>query len=130
MRKNYRSIISGAKEKKTIVTDFDGTLAEFATYPEIGKPKKNVIEKLRKLHDEGYEIVVSSCRFNRKDEEEARNEEEYNKELKTIKAWLKSNNVPYDRLWMQEKPKALVYLDDRAVNVNDLDSIDKLLEDK
>lgn len=44
-----------------IVIDFDGTIVENA-YPEIGNLRKNVKKVLQRLHEEGHEIIINTCR--------------------------------------------------------------------
>ena len=46
---------------KIIAIDFDGTLFE-NNYPQIGLPKWNVINKCKELQQQGYELVLWSCR--------------------------------------------------------------------
>ena len=110
--------IAKKHEPESICVDFDGTLAVWAPYPKIGKPKDDVITKINQLHDDGYKIIISSCRFNTKSH------------IPVIKKWLDENNVQYDVLWQHEKPFAKIYLDDRALNINELDKIDNMLKDK
>lgn len=44
-----------------IAIDFDGTIVE-DRYPEIGKLIGGAREVINKLYDEGYEIIIWSCR--------------------------------------------------------------------
>jgi len=41
--------------------DFDGTIV-YNAYPKIGKLKPNVVEVIQKLYQEGYKIIISTCR--------------------------------------------------------------------
>lgn len=104
--------------KMTIAVDFDGTLAE-NDFPRIGAPKWNVIEKVRKWHEEGHIIIIWTCRTG-----------QY---LLDVIEFLHKNKVPYH--YVNENPTcsfgdycrkivANVYIDDRALNVNDVDSFD------
>ena len=72
--------IAKKHEPESICVDFDGTLAVWAPYPKIGKPKDDVITKINQLHDDGYKIIISSCRFNTKSH------------IPVIKKWLDENN--------------------------------------
>lgn len=125
---NYHlTIFARAKNKfdhKTIVFDFDGTIAEQALYPKIGKPIKKVIDKIRELKEQGYTIIISSCRLS--DEEHPIKQVRH--ELEEIKKWLKKNAVPYDRIWEYDKPYGLAYIDNLAVNIDELGKLDKLLK--
>lgn len=47
--------------KAIISVDFDGTLVE-ANYPNIGNLREGAIEYMNKLYDEGYGIVINTCR--------------------------------------------------------------------
>jgi hypothetical protein len=44
-----------------LVIDFDGTLV-YSEYPKIGKLKPNVVEVMNKLYNEGYSIIINTCR--------------------------------------------------------------------
>lgn len=52
MVNNYKAIIS---------VDFDGTIVELA-YPEIGEIRPEAVKYINKLYDEGYGIVINTCR--------------------------------------------------------------------
>jgi hydroxymethylpyrimidine pyrophosphatase-like HAD family hydrolase len=45
----------------TIAIDFDGTIVE-NRYPKIGKPLLFAIETLKKLHDEGHQLILWTYR--------------------------------------------------------------------
>lgn len=47
--------------RKILVVDFDGTIVE-NKYPELGPLKTNVVEVLNRLYDEGYGILINTCR--------------------------------------------------------------------
>lgn len=49
------------KNKKIIAVDFDGTLCE-NKYPEIGEPRKDVIERLIKEQRAGARVILWTCR--------------------------------------------------------------------
>lgn len=46
---------------KIIAFDFDGTVCE-DKYPEIGKPKMDIIDKLRKEQVNGAKLILWTCR--------------------------------------------------------------------
>lgn len=48
-------------KNKIIAVDFDGTLCESA-YPDIGAPKKHVIERIKKEQQQGAKIILWTCR--------------------------------------------------------------------
>lgn len=47
--------------KAIIAVDFDGTIVEVA-YPDIGIIREKAVEYINKLYDEGYGIVINTCR--------------------------------------------------------------------
>jgi hydroxymethylpyrimidine pyrophosphatase-like HAD family hydrolase len=88
------------KNKMIYCVDIDGTLF---TYPEM-KPKKKIINHLKKRHKEGHKIVLLTGRdskFRKKTE------------LMLIEA-----GVPYDEIYF-DKPKAHIYIDDNTIDIND-----------
>lgn len=52
----------------TIAIDFDGTIVE-NVYPKIGKPKLFAFETLRKLQEEGHQLILWTYRHGKKLEE-------------------------------------------------------------
>lgn len=46
---------------KVLAIDFDGTIAE-ASYPEVGKLRPGALEVINELYEEGYGIVINTCR--------------------------------------------------------------------
>ena len=46
---------------KVIAVDFDGTLCE-NKFPEIGEPKKDILDAVKKLKQQGNKIILWSCR--------------------------------------------------------------------
>lgn len=53
--------MSKYKLPKILAVDFDGTLCEDA-YPEIGKPNTNVIGLVQSYRQQGWRIVLWTCR--------------------------------------------------------------------
>lgn len=47
---------------KTIAVDFDGTLCEREKFPEIGKPKTELIQWLKQQQENGKKIILWTCR--------------------------------------------------------------------
>jgi len=94
--------------KMTIAVDFDGVIANYDGWADegtFGPPRSDVIGALKALRDEGWKIIVFSCR-----------------ETQGIISYLIRNFVPYDEvnqnsshLTGRTKPIANVYWDDRAV---------------
>lgn len=93
-------------DKKTIVFDFDGVIHRYSKgwqdgsiYDKPVKGIKEVIDELRK----DYKIVIVSTRSAT---EEGKN---------NIINWLKKYDIKVDDI-SKEKPPALIYVDDRAIN--------------
>jgi hydroxymethylpyrimidine pyrophosphatase-like HAD family hydrolase len=95
-------------KRPTIAVDFDGVIADYDGWEgqgSLGQPRKDVLEALTQLREEGWKIVVYSCRA-----------------ATDIDAYLVANGVPFDeinanssRATKGPKPSASVYWDDRAV---------------
>lgn len=121
----YSSIFAKKiKRKKTIVVDFDDTIADDA-YPEIGKLKPGVKDAFENLKDHGFEIVIFTCRLTR---DPQKSKKEIDRQRKIIKEFLEDNEIPYDRIDEGEngKPHALFFVDDKAIEFggkNDWESI-------
>ena len=88
---------------KAISVDFDDTIVEKVKFPGIGAPKPGAKEALERLHDAGWKIIIFSVRGNTPDG------------AAQLEEWLADNDFPYDEIWAGPKPKALFYIDDRAV---------------
>lgn len=52
-----------SKYKAIVAVDFDGTICE-ASYPEVGKERHKAKKYINKLYNEGYGIVINTCRTN------------------------------------------------------------------
>lgn len=82
------------------------------------KPKKDVVNVIKKLKNEGYKIIIIT----------ARSEEEVNNPYAITKAWLKTNNICFDKLIVNSKKKAVdclknnveIFIDDRLENCIDV----------
>ncbi|KKN10323.1 hypothetical protein LCGC14_1037610 [marine sediment metagenome] len=95
--------------KLIIAIDFDGTIVDHR-YPDIGEPKPNVVNVLKRLLNEGHTLIIWTCRGG--------------SELIAVYEWLKLRklqdilvnvNVPYEQINFQPSPKiyADMYIDDR-----------------
>lgn len=95
-----------------IAVDFDGTVAELA-YPEIGEPRKDAKYFINKLYDEGYTIMLNTCRTG-------------DHEI-LVKDWMKEQGIKYHTINTNlkediefygcdsRKISADVYIDDKCV---------------
>jgi hypothetical protein len=105
----------------TIAVDFDGVIADYDGWEatgQLGPPRADVLEALKLLRDEGWKIVIYSCRASAE-----------------INPYLCENKIPFDEINKNSsrpsggsKPAATVYWDDRACcysgnALNDLETI-------
>jgi len=105
----------------TIAVDFDGVIADYDGWEgekTLGLPRQDVVAALQVLRDEGWKIIVFSCR-----------------PTDEIRPYLLSNRIPFDEINANSsdntggtKPRATVYWDDRALRysgdaLSDLEAI-------
>ncbi|MCC8358300.1 BT0820 family HAD-type phosphatase [Salinimicrobium sediminilitoris] len=97
----------------TIAVDFDGTLVE-NRYPKIGKPVLFAFETLKKLQQEGHQIILWTYRSGIKLTEAV----EFC-ESKGIKFYAINKSYPeeqYEEQIMSRKILADIFIDDRNIN--------------
>lgn len=94
--------------------DFDGTLCEKA-YPGIGEPKQIVIDRVKKLKDIGYLLILWTCRSGER--------------LKEAIVWCELQGLVFDAVnenlqseieaWGTDPRKVAAdyYVDDRAIPI-------------
>lgn len=90
---------------KLICVDLDGTLCDGRFYREHPLPKEEAILKVQSLHERGAFILIYT----------ARQEKWYGE----TKSWLIKYQVPFIGIAMRHKPNADVYIDDKAINIED-----------
>lgn len=66
---------------KHIAIDYDGTIVEDGAYPHIGEPLPGAIETMDAMLEEGYEIVIWTCRGGKHEAVDFIQEEEIKKQL-------------------------------------------------
>lgn len=107
-------------EKKTFVFDLDGTICEekekgtHYSYFEAVLPKKDVVEKMRKLSDEGHKIIISTARHMGSTGGNVGIVNAHVAEL-TFR-WLNKHKVPYDEVFFG-KPLGDYYVDDKNISI-------------
>lgn len=96
----------------TIAVDFDGTLVE-NNYPQIGKPILFAFETLKKLQQEGHQLILWTYRCGVKLDEAV----EYYK-TKGIKFYAVNKSYPEEEYdgQMSRKILADIFIDDRNIN--------------
>ena len=105
-----------------LAVDYDGTLFS-GSYPEIGDPKQDIIDKVKEFKESGAELVLWTCREGRSLEEALKRCKEIGLEFDAV-----NDNAPSQLEYMKEmaakgdilatrKIFADFYLDDRAHNL-------------
>jgi len=126
INENNEDILDFTKEqheklKKRIAVDFDGVIHSYHKGWQNGEiygyPIEGAKETLKKLKDEGYEIIIHTARICNFDGNIAPNR------LKKLTEWLDVNKIPYDSI--EPKIAAMFYIDDRAINCNPLKEKEK-----
>ena len=100
---------------KIIACDFDGTLCE-NRYPNIGAPRMDVINALKKEIANGTKVILWTCRFGQ--------------ELQNAVDWCKEQGLSFDAIndnlpetltWMHQNSRKIFaseYWDDKAIVPN------------
>ncbi len=103
--------------EKTIVVDVDGVIAETkgCDYKN-SKPLQYGIDWVNKRYEEGYYIIILTARY---DKLELGNiSRQYEAGYVELVDWLNTHGVKRHEVRMG-KPRAFMYIDDRAVRVNE-----------
>jgi hypothetical protein len=106
-----------------LACDFDGTLFE-GSWPDIGDPKNDVIEKVKEFKKHGAEIALWTCREGVSLEEAVKRCDEIGLEFDAV-----NENVPSQLAYMKKKAEegevfatrkifADFYLDDKSYNID------------
>jgi hypothetical protein len=103
------------------VIDIDGTICDKPKCREDGDydtsvPKKERIEKINKLYDEGNEIIYLTARGmgRHKNSRNLAHKEFYDLTFNQLKSW----GCKFHELYMG-KPAGDIYIDDKGINDND-----------
>lgn len=97
----YGHVVKDDNDGKVVAVDFDGTIAEWAEYPEIGAPIQEAIEIINKLVEEGWLVYIYSTRAG------------YPGGKQQILEWCAKYGVNISAVYT--KPFARWYIDDRAI---------------
>jgi uncharacterized HAD superfamily protein len=100
-----------------IIIDLDGTICtEEKTYSRsLAQAKKGAVEAVNKLYEQGHTIIIYSARTWM--------------EFEMTTAWLKTNEIKYHQLVLG-KPVGDVWIDDRAINFENWDTVMEKLNNK
>lgn len=105
-------------KNKIIAVDFDGTLVE-DKFPEIGKPKQNIINKCKELQ-KNNSLILWTCRHGTYLEEAVN----FCEKQGLIFTAINDDCKRCIEKWKDDRSKKIsahYYIDDRAVNVNDFE---------
>lgn len=106
MKEELKAILKNPNDQ-LIAIDIDGVLCDGIPWEKTDPvPSLAMINKIEKWYKQGAHIIIYTARLN-----------EY---FSSTAAWLTKHNVPYHGLCMGKKPGADVYIDDKALNINDI----------
>ena len=99
---------------KVVAIDYDGTLVEDVHPSTYGDKLPNADIVTQKLREQGWEILIFTCRpsYQRKELEEN----------------LKRNNIVYDHISFYGKPIASLYIDDKGYRFENWEDTYKWIE--
>ncbi len=103
---------------KTLVIDLDGTICsceKFENYP-LAVPFQDVIDKVNKLHESGWEIIIFTARGMDTFKGDANKANSYLRKMTEF--WLNENKVQYTKL-VFGKPSGDLYVDDKGISVDE-----------
>ena len=99
----------------TIVVDLDGTICEHR-FPAFGEPIAGAREALQRLKDAGYYIVIHTVRTSSYYRDNGLYDPEVNSP-EAVRAYLERHQIPFDEIWLPDKPVAMAYIDDRGLRL-------------
>jgi hypothetical protein len=104
--------MSEQPRRGTIVVDLDGTICEHR-FPAFGAPIAGAREALYRLKRAGYWIIIHTVRTSSFYRLTGMYEPEINSP-EAVSAYLRQHDIPFDEIWMHDKPVAMAYIDDRS----------------
>ena len=119
-------------KKITLAVDFDGVIHNYSKGWQDGsiydKPKPGAKLALAKLVKQGFNIVIFTTRLN----PEIRDKDEAIEQTELLNKWLEKYGFLKGKHYhaiTALKPKAKIYIDDRAIRFVDWKNTEKLLKD-
>lgn len=109
--------MTGKKEKstaKTVLVDFDGTIAPFSFPDYPGAPEPAVRDVLLRFRDMGLHIVVFTARA-----WSGWGMDERSRQIREVEQYMKQYKLPYDEVTAEKRPSIFIY-DDRAINAKEV----------
>jgi hypothetical protein len=110
-----RPLVNHPERRKTVCVDFDGVLAHVQgpyTHGYIGRPRVEGLKFLRMLLDEGFTPIILTAR----------------KETDLVATWLGTHGFK-NMMVTNEKPPALMYVDDHARMWHDKQKAEDVMKD-
>jgi ribonucleotide monophosphatase NagD (HAD superfamily) len=98
-----------------VVVDLDGTICEHR-FPAFGAPIAGAREALQRLRQAGYRIIIHTVRTSSYYRANGLYDTEVNSQ-EAISAYLQHHRIPFDEIWMHDKPVAVAYIDDRGLRM-------------
>ena len=108
-------VMHNPPHRGVIVVDLDGTICEHR-YPAFGEPIAGAKEALLRLKAAGFWIVIHTVRTSSAWQAAEAYAPEVNSP-EAVSAFLQHHEIPYDEIWMHDKPLAIAYIDDRSVRL-------------
>lgn len=108
-------VMSDTSPRGIIVVDLDGTICEHR-YPAFGEPIAGAKEALQRLKAAGFCIVIHTVRTSASFQAAEAYVSEINSP-EAVGAFLQRHEIPYDEIWMHDKPLAVAYIDDRGLRL-------------
>jgi hypothetical protein len=108
-------VTNNSPPRGVVVVDLDGTICEHR-YPAFGEPIAGAKEALQRLKAAGFWIVIHTVRT----ASSWQAAETYAPEVNSpeaVSAFLQRHQIPYDEIWMHDKPFAVAYIDDRGLRL-------------
>ena len=99
------------KITKRIMVDFDGVIHDYKNGWDNGKLggiNPDTSESIKKLKNDGFEIVIFTSRIINSDNELR------DKEIEKVSQFLKKHDIPFDKITSEKLP-AFAYIDDNAI---------------
>lgn len=99
-----------------LAIDFDGTIVSDC-FPEIGQPLFFAVEAIKRLKENGYKLILYTCRENTTERQYLTEAVEFCRQL-GIEFDAVNENIPdnpYALLGKSRKPYADFYIDDKAL---------------
>lgn len=112
--------------ERTIAVDFDGVIHKYSKGWQDGSiydtPVEDSEKQLKRLVDKGYKVVIFTTRVN------PEMGDDIELERKKMEEWLTANGFLIDVHYHEItalKPKAIAYIDDRAIRFTNWEDISK-----